>query len=215
MSKRKNKKASAKTNTPTSNGKLKLILIACAVLVVIVAITLILVFALNANDPNAPEGTVKHQEIGLTFYLPESFEKRNYSGYQHSYSDGDAEFLLAAISYQDLEEATDENGMPTPWPTTVYDYSRRFVIENSGVGFDMGLDDWQYDEAENVATIKGYFPYNGTEVEGMDDVYTHYIIMDNGEAIFFLTFSCEIESREIYEPLFDTWAAALSLKKYG
>ena len=153
------------------------------------------------------DGTLSRTLIGLTFRLTPDFEERNYSGYTHSYTNGPADFLVAAMSYQQLEEATYDE-MPDPWPTNVYDYSRHFVIINN-----IGLKYWSYDEANNIATIKHVFKYTGEDAGMLEDEYVHYVIMDNGEAIFFITYSCEISERETYEPLFNYWSSLLHLRK--
>lgn len=174
----------------------------------IITFILTLILALGATLGLAScdeEG--KRTLLGLTFELTDDFEERTYSGYTYSFSNGEAEFLIAAMSYQQLEESTYDN-MPDPWPTNVYDYSRHFVIVNG-----IGLSHWEYDEEENVAMVKHVFEYTGEDAMYMEDEYVHYVMMDNGEAIYFITYSCKIDYRDKYEPLFNKWASELELEK--
>lgn len=178
---------------------------------VILALSIFALFSCG-NDGN-------YKKIGLSFYLPTEFTESNYADCDIAFTklklgeDGksegiEAEFTVNAMSYQELEEST-YNNMPDPWPTNVRDYIRNFVIVN---GFS--LNDYTYDEERNVAEIKIDFQYPA-EAGDRPDEYCHFIVMDNGEAIYFITYSCKKTMREHYEPLFDEWAANLVLEQVG
>ena len=159
-----------------------------------------------------------YKKIGLSFYLtPGEFHESTYPDCDIAYtkimrdengnSQGiEAEFTVNAMSYQELEEAT-YNDMPDPWPTNVKDYIRNFVIVN---GFS--LKDYTYDEEKNIAQIKIDFEYPA-EAGDRPDEYCHFVVMDNGEAIYFITYSCKQTLREKYEPIFDSWVSMLELDK--
>lgn len=173
------------------------------------AVTLVLLsaFSLYSCGDDTPEGMVKYYDLGLTYYLPKEFESRTYSGYDYSYSDGTAEFLIAAMSYEELENATYDN-LADPWPTNVYDYSRKLVTVNG-----IGLGNWSYDEEKDTAFIEYVYSYTGEDAAYMEDEFINYVVMDNGEAIFFITLSCRVSVRDAYEPKFEEWISLLKMKK--
>lgn len=163
-------------------------------------------FSLSAcgNDGN-------YKQMGLSFYLPEDFEKRTIQGYAYAYSNGEAEFLISANSHELLASTTDESGeYKGAWPTDVHGYVRRFCIEN-----DIGLDKYSYDAERNTAEIKYVYDYNEVDETGesinIDSDYCHYVFMDNGEAIYFITYMCKVAYMEKYQPLFEEWASKLVL----
>ncbi len=167
----------------------------------------VLSFSACGNDGN-------HKKMGLSFYLPEDFEDRKISGYSYAYSNGEADFLITATGYEVLSSSTDTAGnYKEVWPTDVHSYVRRFAIENG-----IGLDKYTYDAAENVAEIKCVYDYDEVDEMGepliIESDYCHYIFMDNGEAIYFITYMCKVTYQEKYEPLFDEWASKLVLDKF-
>ncbi len=180
----------------------------------ILTVALVAILALSlfscGNDGN-------YEKIGLKFYLPTEFTEATYQGCDIAYTklhydeNGnkqgvEAEFTVNAMSYEELQNAT-YNEMPDPWPTNVLDYIRNFVIVN---GFS--LKDYTYDKEKNVAELKIVYKYPA-EAENMPDEYCHFVVMDNGEAIYLITYSCKAIYKEIYEPLFTEWASNLELRK--
>lgn len=188
------------------------------ILSIALAITVLLLSAL-AFVGCGEEGDGTRKKIGLTFYVPEDFTESNYEGVDIAYTkihideNGqrqgiEAEFTVSAMSYQELEEAT-YNNMPDPWPTNVEDYIRDLVIKN---GFS--LKDYTYDKERNVGELKVDFEYPA-DAGDMPDEYLHFVAMDNGEAIYLITYSCKKTFKEQYVPLFDEWASNLTLDYVG
>lgn len=174
----------------------------------VLAISVCSLFALSAcgNDGN-------YKEIGLSYYLPTDFVKQNIQGYDYAYTNGEAEFLISANSYEVLQSSTTQAGdYKGEWPTDVHGYVRRFCIEN-----DIKFDNYTYDPAKNVADIKYVYDYPEVDEEGMplqmESEYCHYVFMDNGEAIYFITYMCKVSYMEKYKPLFDEWASKLVIEK--
>ena len=146
-----------------------------------------------------------HNEIGLSFYVPDDWEDRDYMYADIAYTNGEANFEVDASSYEELAEMTYE-GAPDPWPDNVYDYVRQFVLYNS-----LPLSDYVYDEETDVAYVEFEFEYPA-EAGGMPDEYLLYVFMDNGEAIYVITYYCNAKYREVYEPLFHEWRKMLKLQ---
>lgn len=171
-------------------------------ILLILSLTLSGVLALSSCDD---DGGNNHNDIGLSYYVPEDWEKLTVQYADHAYTNGEAHIEIDAQSYEELAEGT-YNDMPDPWPTNVYDYVRQFVLYNS-----LPLSDYVYDEEKDVAYIDFEFEYPA-EAGNMPDEYLLYVFMDNGEAIFVITYYCEVKYRETYEPLFHRWREMLELR---
>ena len=174
-------------------------------LLLIIATVLTAVLALSSCED---ENGNNHSEIGLSFYLPKDFETRKIQGYSHAYGNSEAEFLINAMGYDQLSSSETTSGeYKEPWPTDLYSYVRRFAIEN---GID--LSKYTFDHEKERGEIKYVYEYEG-EDEGIEADYCHYVFLDNGEAIYFITYMCKVSYREKYEPLFNDWSSRLVLKK--
>ena len=174
-------------------------------LILVCASLLALSFTLSScTDENGNN----YNEIGLSFYLPDGFEKMSIQNYSHAYRNGEAEFLINAMSYEQLESSETTSGQyKEPWPTDLFDYVRRFAIENN-----ISLSKYTFDHEKQRGEIKYVYDYEG-EDDFIESDYCHYVFLDNGEAIYFLTYTCKVSFMEKYQPLFDEWASKLVLKK--
>ena len=166
----------------------------------------------SCGDTVEGEGN-NHSEIGLSFYLSDDFEKASFQGYSHAFTNGEAEFLINAMSYEQLESSEGSDGnYKEPWPSDLYSYVRRFAIENN-----ISLSNYTFDHDKQRGDIKYVYDYELEEGEDeasrLESEYCHYVFLDNGEAIYFITYSCRVSFREKYEPLFNDWASKLVLKK--
>ena len=154
------------------------------------------------------EGDNNRTIIGLSFYLPDDFTEMKIQNYSHAYTNKEAEFLVNAMSYEQLESTEDSAGdYKEPWPSDLYSYVRRFAIENN-----IGLSNYTFDHDAERGEIKYVYDYEG-EDSYIESDYCHYVFLDNGEAIYFITYTCKVSYQEKYVPLFDDWASRLVLKK--
>ena len=174
---------------------------------VMLIIASLLVMSLSLSSCTDENGN-NYNEIGLSFYLPDGFEKMSIQNYSHAYRNGEAEFLISATSYEELESTETASGEPkVSWPTDLYSYVRFFAIENN-----ISLSKYTFDHEKERGEIKYVYDYEG-EDSFIESDYCHYVFLDNGEAIFFITYTCKVSFMEKYQPLFDEWAARLVLKK--
>lgn len=175
--------------------------------VLLISLTISALFLTSCGDPNGNN----HNEIGLSFYLPNDFEQIKIQNYSHAYSNGEAEFLISAYSYEQLESNESTSGeYKDAWPSDLYSYVRRFAIENN-----IGLSNYTFDHDKQKGEIKYVFEYDveDEEFSDMEADYCHYVFLDNGEAIYFLTYTCKASVMEKYAPLFEEWSARLNLKR--
>ena len=176
---------------------ISVILILASILAAVVALS-------SCTDKNGNN----YSEIGLSFYLPTGFEKMSIQNYSHAYRNGEAEFLINAMSYEQLESNETTSGeYKDSWPTDLYSYVRRFAIENN-----ISLSKYTFDHDKQRGEIKYVYEYEGEDADIESD-YCHYVFLDNGEAIYFITYTCKVSYMEKYQPLFDEWSSKLVLKK--
>ena len=175
-----------------------------SVMLIIASLLMVCTMLSSCTDENGNN----HNEIGLSFYLPENFEKMSIYGYSYAYRNGEAEFLINAMSYEQLASSESTDGQyKEPWPTDLYSYVRRFCVENN-----ISLSKYTFDHEKERGEIKYVYDYEG-EDSFIESDYCHYVFLDNGEAIYFITYTCKISYMEKYQPIFDDWASRLVLKK--
>lgn len=175
-----------------------------SVILILATVTVMALALSSCEDENGNN----HNEIGLSFYLPEEFESMKIQGYSYAYTNREAEFLINAMSYEQLESNETASGeYKESWPTDLYSYVRFFAIENN-----IDLKNYSFDHERERGEIKYVYDYEGEDA-GIESDYCHYVFLDNGEAIFFITYTCKVSYMDKYIALFDDWASRLVLKK--
>ena len=161
-------------------------------------------YARERAEKAPPEGYTRYsnEALSMSFVLSNSARQLTLQNYDLAYYDNGYYFYVNAMSYQELEEAT-YNNMPDPWRTDVEGYSRDFIIKNN-----MSDKQLVYNEDENIAVITS--TYIGQE----GSYYDHYVIMDNGEAIFLINFNCPAEKEAEFKDVFDMLDDYIYVKKY-
>ena len=147
----------------------------------------------SRRDLVPPTGYKRYESdvLGMSFVLSDTAKELDLQNYDLAYRDNGFYFYVNAMSYQELEEST-YNNQPDPWRTDVKGYSRDFIIKNG-----ISEDNLYYNEEENFAVI------TDTYIDSEYQYYDHYLIMDNGEAIYLINFNCPASEKENLEDLFD------------
>lgn len=161
-------------------------------------------YARERAEKVPPEGYTRYSSdvLNMSFVLSNSARQLTLQSYDLAYYDNGYYFYVNAMSYQELEEAT-YNNMADPWRTDVEGYSRDFIIKNN-----MRDDQRVYNKDEDIAVITSTYIGDG------EAYYDHYVIMDNGEAIFLINFNCPADKEEAYKDIFDMLDDYIYVKKY-
>jgi hypothetical protein len=168
---------------------IKKILVAALILVIAVSL-----FGCGDNDGK------KYNESGLNFVLPDYMKELEVSA---SYADVaygtlDDRSLEFTVYFYSASELLSELLMDRD--STVKQYADWFVEMN---GYENVSE--RYDEEGKKITLRYVYE------SGSDSYFFYDYILRNEYMLYHITMSCNPEDRATYEPLFDEWAAKITL----
>lgn len=143
-------------------------------------------------------GDVTRTENELTYTLPPDMTERNYQDIPVAFSNGEATFVL--IVWGRREYATN-------WYISeefdVIDATEKHIEAN---GY---ANEYDYDEVRGVTTLSAY----ATEYEGSEELDFFYnLIAVTENYVYIVTMHCDEELGEKYKPVFEDWAAKITVK---
>ncbi len=160
-------------------------------------LALLLAFGLVACSDGG-DGFTDYSNGGLEYELPDSFGEIDVNYADYAYTSKEFPGLEVMMYFYSTEQLISDIYLKSS--STVKEYADWFVHQNGYVGVEE-----DYDEEEKKIVLKYFYE------DGSESYFFYDYIVRNEYMLYHVTFACNPDDREAYEPSFEEWTSRISM----